>query len=98
MLCAQPLEERSHHFGTAETLETGTDVLMVPLQCTDLEDPVRGNRRNNKQKKKNSNTDHYIKYMCQSKHNMHSLIFSRHRLSSGQKTSRYAASSEQTIV
>lgn len=39
---AQPLEERAHHLGTAEALEAGTHVLVVPLQSADLEDPVRG--------------------------------------------------------
>lgn len=33
----EPPEEGTHHLGAAEALETGTDVLMVPLQSTDLE-------------------------------------------------------------
>lgn len=37
---AQPLEERSHHLGAAEALEAGADVLVVPLQGADLQDPV----------------------------------------------------------
>lgn len=36
---AQPLKQRSHHLGTAEALESGPDVLMVPLQRTDLQNP-----------------------------------------------------------
>lgn len=43
MFSAQPFEERSHHLGTPEALEAGTDVFVVPLQGTDLEDPVKGN-------------------------------------------------------
>lgn len=39
-LSAQPLEERSHHLCTAEALEAGADVLVVPLQSTGLQDPV----------------------------------------------------------
>lgn len=43
VVSAQPLEERSHHLGAAEALEAGADVLVVPLQSPDLEDPVQGN-------------------------------------------------------
>lgn len=39
---AQPLEERSHDLGTAEALEAGPNIFVVPLQSTNLEDPVKG--------------------------------------------------------
>lgn len=34
----QPLKQRSHHFGTAEALESGPNVLVVPFQSADLQD------------------------------------------------------------
>lgn len=36
---AQPLKQRSHHFGAAEALEPGPNVLVVPFQSADLQDP-----------------------------------------------------------
>lgn len=39
-LSTQPLEERPHHFCTAETLEAAADVLVVPLQSADLQDSM----------------------------------------------------------
>lgn len=42
---AQPPKQRPHHLGTAKTLETGTDVLVVPLQSADLENPLRRKQR-----------------------------------------------------
>lgn len=38
VVSAQPLEQRTHHFGAAEALEAGPDVLMVPFQSADLQD------------------------------------------------------------
>lgn len=43
VLSAQPLEERSHHFGAAEAFEACTNVFVVPLQSTDLQDSDKGN-------------------------------------------------------
>lgn len=40
-LSTQPLEERPHHLCTAEALEAGADVLVVPLQSADLQDSVQ---------------------------------------------------------
>lgn len=38
VVSAQPLKQRSHHFGTAEALESGPNVLVVPFQSADLQD------------------------------------------------------------
>lgn len=38
VVSARPLEQRPHHFGAAEALEAGPNVLMVPFQSADLED------------------------------------------------------------
>ena len=43
MLSTQPLEERSHHLGAAEALETCSNIFVVPLQSTDLQDSDKGN-------------------------------------------------------
>lgn len=43
VLSAQPLEERSHHLGAAEAFESCTNVFVVPLQSTDLQDSDKGN-------------------------------------------------------
>ena len=43
VLSAQPLEERSHHLGAAEAFEARTNVFMVPLQSTDLQDSDKRN-------------------------------------------------------
>lgn len=43
VLSAQPLEERSHHLGAAEAFEACTNVFVVPLQSTDLQDSDKGN-------------------------------------------------------
>ncbi len=67
----QPLEERSHHLGTTEALEAGTNVFVVPLQSTNLENPVKGNAGH----KIGSNdflhwsvTNNYRKYLWEHKH------------------------------
>lgn len=39
VVSAQPLKQRSHHFGAAEALEPGPNVLVVPFQSADLQDP-----------------------------------------------------------
>lgn len=41
VVAAQPLKQRSHHFGAAEALEPGPNVLVVPFQSADLQDPGR---------------------------------------------------------
>lgn len=46
VVSAQPLKQRSHHLGTAEALEAGPNILVVPFQSPNLEDPGKKKLRN----------------------------------------------------
>lgn len=105
VLSAQPLEERSHHFGAAEAFEACTNVFVVPLQSTDLQDSDKGNDGDRKGADGSEDNTKFMwmcllchkskatawsysllrwttKMECRFQHEIHSMMFSRHRLRS----------------